>query len=298
MDSPTINDELLSAALAKVKELIPVNLLPPTVAIVCGSGLSTLGSAIEDPVAIPYADLPGFLTSQVEGHQSLLVFGRIGTKPVVAMLGRFHVYEGHSVAQVTLPIRLFSKLGCKNLILTNAAGSLNPQILTGTVVAIHDHLSLPNMTNFPTAYFLSKPPHYSRTLRKHLFHSANALKLSPDTLAEGTYCWVTGPTFETATEGKFLQSCGGDVVGASTVPEVLAARQEGMEVLALSLVTNMVTLSYGGAIKGERIQEMAGPSAPSISEQEDVVSHSEVLSMGLARAETVKALVVAVIQAI
>lgn len=137
---------------------------------------------------------------------------------------------------------------------TNAAGSLNPDIAVGTIVAIHDHLALPFLTTLHTSTRLPNPPYYSRALRRLLFEGAHALHLPADTLAEGTYCWVTGPTFETAAEGIFLRNAGGDVVGASTVPEVFAARQQGMEVLALSLVTNMVTMPRNSGVK-EEVQE-------------------------------------------
>lgn len=149
-----------------------------------------------------------------------------------------------------------NKIGLNASLVTNAAGSLNPTIPVGAIVAIHDHLSLPTLTRFPTSYSLPPGPHYSRALRKRLFHSAHSLNLPIGTLAEGTYCWVTGPTFETATEGVFLRNCGGDVVGASTVPEVLVAREEGMEVLALSLVTNMVTVTRDDMVKEEVLREM------------------------------------------
>lgn len=135
--------------------------------------------------------------------------------------------------------------------MTNAAGSLNPDIPVGTIVAIHDHLSLPTLTTFSPSPPLPHPPYYSRTLRRLLFQGSHALQLPANSLAEGTYCWVTGPTFETAAEGRFLRSAGGDLVGASTVPEVFAARREGMEVLALSLVTNMVTMVHDSRVREE-----------------------------------------------
>lgn len=138
------------------------------------------------------------------------------------------------------------------LLVTNAAGSLNPLIPVGTILVIHDHLSFPGLTALnplagpkyasDTPRFLPLSNAYSRTLRKCVFHAMHKLGFPASTLAEGTYCWVTGPTFETAAEGRFLHMAGGDVVGASTVPEVVVAREEGMEVLALSLVTNMVIM--------------------------------------------------------
>jgi purine-nucleoside phosphorylase len=195
---------------------------------------------------------------------------------------------------------------------TNAAGSLNPDIPVGTIVAIHDHLSFPTLTTFPTSLQLPTPPHYSRLLRRLLFRGAHALHLPAGTLAEGTYCWVTGPTYETAAEGAFLRSAEGDVVGASTVPEVFAARRQGMEVLALSLVTNMVTMCHDGGVKAEVQAELVSSILPpfvysntfqaglptQLPGDGHVVSHSEVLETGIAKAEIVKALVISVVQSI
>ncbi|CAG7853889.1 Putative purine nucleoside phosphorylase Short=PNP; AltName: Full=Inosine phosphorylase; AltName: Full=Inosine-guanosine phosphorylase [Serendipita indica DSM 11827] len=225
------------------------------------------------------------------------------------MLGRFHVYEGHSPHQVTFPVRLFARLGCRNIILTNAAGSLNPRIPAGTIVAIHDHISLPSMTGLNPLYgptststhsprFLPLSNAYSRTLRKYLFHASMQLNLPPETLVEGTYCWVTGPTYETAAEGRWLREIGGDVVGASTVPEVMAARDEGMDVLVLSLVTNAVVIPIGEkqGVKKEVERELAGMKYGDSDEK--VVSHDEVLAMGIYKAEVVKQLVMSVVQMI
>ncbi|KAG8801874.1 hypothetical protein FRC17_006535, partial [Serendipita sp. 399] len=223
-------------------------------------------------------------------------------KEGLTAFSRFHIYEGYTAQQVTFPIRLFSRMGCKSIILTNAAGSLNPAIGVGTIMVIQDHLSLPSLTGLnplfgptftpSTPRFIPLSNAYSRQLRKLVFHAAAKLKLSFDALAEGVYCWVTGPTFETAAEGNFLRLAGGDVVGASTVPEVMVAREEGMQVLAMSLVTNMVVMSSGDQkVRAEVERELNGLDHEAHGAT-SVVSHDEVLAMGLAKAELVKALVV------
>ncbi|KAG8759468.1 hypothetical protein FRC14_005849 [Serendipita sp. 396] len=321
------NQETLDAALSRLHLLVPKPLLSPKVAIVCGSGLSTLGTSIQDRVDIPYSEIPGFLTSKVPGHQSILAFGWIGEDgrrtPVVAMLGRLHIYEGHTAQQVTFPIRLFSRMGCTNIILTNAAGSLNPAIGVATIVVIQDHLSLPSLTGLnpligptftpSTPRFIPLSDAYSRSLRKLVFHAAAKLNLPYGALSEGVYCWVTGPTFETAAEGTFLRLAGGDVVGASTVPEVAVAKEEGMQILALSLVTNMVVISSADqGVRAEVERELVGERVIAYAvtdtvqnteiqeshEPTTVVSHDEVLATGLAKAELMKALVVEVVQSL
>ncbi|PVF98242.1 inosine guanosine and xanthosine phosphorylase family protein [Serendipita vermifera] len=311
MNSDT-NAEPLISAIHLIRHRVSEPLMAPKVAIICGSGLSTLGSALIDRVDITYEDIPGFIKTNVLGHQNTLAFGYIGDNdrniPVVAMLGRFHAYEGYSLREITFPIRLFSKLGCQNIILTNAAGSLNKEIRVGTIVAIHDHLAFPGLTRLNplsgpvyapgTPRFMPLSNAYSRSLRKLVFFAASKLGLPKDTLAEGTYCWVTGPTFETAAEGAFLQRSGGDLVGASTVPEVVVAREEGMEVLALSLVTNMVVMpeTAGTGVRADVLRELTDCS--SNNPIADVVSHDEVLAMGIIKADLMKSIVVEVIKSL
>ncbi|KAI0922711.1 hypothetical protein AcV5_009610 [Taiwanofungus camphoratus] len=245
-----------SSTLDVLATLLPAHLLKPRVGIVCGSGLHTLASSLRDVVEVPYSTLEGFGKSTVAGHKSALAFGLLGPGegvPVVVMLGRFHAYEGHKLSTVVYPIRIFARLGVQNLIITNAAGALNPDFPVGTIVAIHDHLAIPNMTGSLNALFgpLVSPDHarflplsdaYSVKLRRLAFLAAHQLGFDDAALAEGTYAWVSGPSYETPAEGRFLRAAGADVVGMSTVPEVLAAREEGMEVVVLSLVTNAVVI--------------------------------------------------------
>ncbi|KAG8997643.1 hypothetical protein FRB93_014003 [Tulasnella sp. JGI-2019a] len=289
----------------------------PKVGIVCGSGLSGLGDALEDKVIIPYEELEGFGKSTVLGHKSALAFGYLGGKagshgsskrtPVVAMLGRFHPYEGHSMASVIFPIRVLALLGVKRLIITNAAGSLNPKIPTGTIVVVHDHLALPNLTGHlnPLLGPVLGPPFetrfvplsnaYSFEMRKTTFKAAHELQFPPEYLAEGTYAWVSGPTYETAAEGRYLRAAGADVVGMSTVPEVLAAVQARVEVLVLSLVCNPVVIpdSYQSA-RQEVDDELAGRPLKVVAKEE--VSHSEVLEVGKQRGEDMRRLVQRIVE--
>ncbi|KAI0059935.1 inosine guanosine and xanthosine phosphorylase family protein [Artomyces pyxidatus] len=290
-----------------LSKLLPPHLLAPRVGIVCGSGLSTLATCMRGIVEIPYNDLEGFVHSTVPGHKSSLAFGLIGEGegvPVVAMLGRFHPYEGHVLSSVVYPIRLMAHLGVKDIIITNAAGSLRPSIPVGTIVVIQDHIALPLLTGLNPllgppfspkhARFVPLSDAYSRPLRLAAFRAAHALGLERDALAEGTYTWVSGPTYETPAEGRFLRNAGGDVVGMSTVPEVVAARDEGMNVLVLSLVTNLVVIPDGYRSVREEVEaEIAGQSI--VRAPTPTVSHEEVLSVGKQKADVMKSLVAEII---
>jgi len=283
-----------------IKAVVPDILQNPRVGIICGSGLSGLVDSFSDKVLVPYENVPGFATSTVPGHRSALAFGFLGGVPAVAMLGRFHPYEGHTLPSVVYPVRIMAKLGVKNLIITNAAGSLNPNISVGTVVVIWDHIALPNLTglnpllgpqtSLDLPRFLPLSDAYSPSLRRLAFLAARDLQLEESALAEGTYAWVSGPTYETPAEGRFLRRIGADVVGMSTVPEVLAAREEGLDVMVLSLVTNFVVIpdTYR-SIREEVKTELAGKQIglPKV----EVVSHEEVLHIGNQKADIVKLLV-------
>ncbi|KAF5324996.1 hypothetical protein D9619_009784 [Psilocybe cf. subviscida] len=293
-----------------IRGALPENLQSPRVGIVCGSGLSGIGYILRDSVLVPYENIPGFSKSTVLGHKSALAFGLLGSGegvPVVAMLGRFHTYEGHGLSSVVYPIRVMAKLGVKNIIITNAAGSLNPDIPVGTIVSVHDHLALPNLTGMNPLLgpqtdkslprFLPLSDAYSPVLRRLLFLAAHELQLPDDTLAEGTYAWVSGPTYETPAEGRFLRRIGADVVGMSTVPEVLAAREEGLNVMVLSLVTNFVVIpdTYR-SIKEEVAAELAGKKVELPVAQ--VVSHDEVLAIGMEKASVLMKLVEKVVDSL
>ncbi|KAH8112833.1 hypothetical protein DFH11DRAFT_1778333 [Phellopilus nigrolimitatus] len=270
---------MLETTYTTLKEKLPAKLLAPKVGIVCGSGLSTLADSLRDVILVPYEQLEGFGKSTVLGHKSLLAFGLMGPGegvPIVAMLGRFHPYEGYPLATVTYPIRVMKRLGVENVIITNAAGALNPDIPVGTIVVIRDHLAFPNLTGslHPLLGPVTSPAH---------------LRFLPLSDA-GTYAWVSGPTYETPAEGRLLRAAGADVVGMSTVPEVVVAREEGMQVAVLSLVTNPVVIpDKYRSIKEEVEAELAGQ--PIQHPPTPTVSHAEVLQIGKVKADIMRQLV-------
>ncbi|KAI5894085.1 uncharacterized protein SCHCODRAFT_02540180 [Schizophyllum commune H4-8] len=300
MATPSALDTSVAAAIAAIHAAVPAAYQRPVAAIVCGSGLSTLADTLTDPIFIPYASIPGFATSTVAGHKGVLAFGLLAGAPVVAMLGRLHPYEGHALPAVCFPIRILARLGVQALILTNAAGALNPALPVGTLVVLHDHLALPSLAGMNPLLGPAQPPlprfvplsdAYSPALRRLFFLAANDLGLPDSATAEGTYAWVSGPTYETPAEGRFLRAAGADVVGMSTVPEVIAARQEGVpHIMAVSLVTNPVIIPEKyRSIKDEVKQELAGK--PAVLPASDTVSHAEVLEVGLEKGPIMRSLV-------
>jgi len=220
------------------------------VAIICGSGLGGLADSLEGKkVEIDYKDIPNFGATTVAGHKGKLVFGFLSGRPTVCMVGRFHFYEGHLLKRTVYPVRVFALLGVHTLLVTNAAGGLNPSFNVGDIMVINDHISFvglagqnplvgKNMEHFG-ARFPATSDAYDFSLRHLAFKAANDLKLI-DHMQEGCYCFVSGPSYETRAEARYLQMIGGDAVGMSTVPEVLVARHCGIKVLGLSLITNAV----------------------------------------------------------
>ena len=213
----------------------------PEVAIVLGSGLGKLADRIEHPDVIPYAQIPHFKVSTATGHKGNLIFGHLGGRPVVAMQGRFHYYEGYTMQEVTFPMRVFSRLGVTTVMVSNAAGGLNPDFRVGDLMIITDHISfMPNPLigknieemgpRFPDMTTV-----YSRRLRQKAFAAAEAMGV---TLRQGVYVAETGPTYETPAEYRMYHQLGGDAVGMSTVPEVIVARHCGMEIFGMSVITN------------------------------------------------------------
>ena len=218
----------------------------PAVGIVAGSGLSPLAEAIVDPDVLPYGEIPHFPTSTVAGHAGRLVIGRMSDVPVILMQGRLHLYEGYSPAEVTFPVRVMQFLGVRTLIVTNAAGGIHPDLVTGDLMAITDHINLvgiagqnplvgPNEDAFGER-FPSMAPAYDPDLIALADAVARDLGL---TLRHGVYTMVAGPSFETPAEIRFLRTIGGDAVGMSTAPEVVVARHAGMRVLGISLISNL-----------------------------------------------------------
>jgi len=223
--------------------------LVPRVGIILGSGLGAFAAQVEDATTIRYADIPHFPQSTVEGHSGNLILGTIAGVPVAVMQGRVHAYEGYAMNEVTFPTRVLGLLGCKTLIVTNAAGGIDPAYGPGTLVAISDHINLtgtnaalgPNEPRFartPGAglRFFDMSTAYSPALLAIAHKAAETLGYK---LPEGVYLAVLGPSFETPAEIRAFRTLGADLVGMSTVHEVIVARHMGIEVLGFSLVTNM-----------------------------------------------------------
>jgi purine-nucleoside phosphorylase len=216
--------------------------LKPEIALVLGSGLGGLGDSLEDQLIIPYADLPHFVKSTAPGHKGRLIIGRLGGKTLLCMQGRFHYYEGYSMADITYPVRVMAALGIKTLILTNASGGLKKEIDPGDILLISDHINFmgtnpligPNADDFGPR-FNDMTNTYTPYLQELARKSAAKLGI---TLREGIYVGFTGPSYETPAEVCMAQAFGGSAVGMSTVPEAIVARHCGLDVLGLSCVTN------------------------------------------------------------
>ena len=220
----------------------------PTVGLILGSGLSGLADAIEDADVISYDEIPHFPRSTVVGHRGELALGRLAGQTVVVMRGRFHFYEGYSMPETTFPVRVMRALGVDTLLLTNAAGGLRGEWRIGDLMQIRDHINFPGMSGHNPLIgpnddrlgvrFPAMTDAYDKELAALAHRSAETHDV---TLRSGVYAMVTGPSFETPAELGLLRLLGADVVGMSTVPEVIVARHGGMRVLAISLVTNIAT---------------------------------------------------------
>ena len=214
----------------------------PIAAIILGSGLGQLAEIIEDRITIPYAEIPCFPRSTVIGHKGNFICGYLGGKCVIAMQGRFHYYEGYDMATLTLPVRVMSKLGVKVLMVSNAAGALNPDYKVGDTVIIRDHINFmpnpligPNMEDFGPRFPDMTCP-YDLELQEKALEIAGAMGIK---LNKGVYFGGSGPTYETPAEVRFFRAIGADLVGMSTVPEVIVARHCGLRVFGMSVVTNV-----------------------------------------------------------
>jgi purine-nucleoside phosphorylase len=216
--------------------------LRPLIAIVLGSGLGAFADEFTQATKIPYAKIPHFPQSTALGHAGRLVVGKVGNVAVAAMQGRVHLYEGYSVKEVAFPVRVFARMGVKALILTNAAGGIKTDFVEGRLVVIKDHINLqgvnplsgPNDERFGTR-FPDVSVAYDKEFREQTVREGNRLGIE---VPEGVYAALTGPSYETPAEIRYLRTIGADLVGMSTVPEVLAARHSGIRVLGISCVTN------------------------------------------------------------
>lgn len=311
-------------AVEAIRNAVPPALHRPSWGIICGSGLATLGQSLLDKVEVPYSSIPGFVQSSVAGHKNSLAFGFIASPsgdkvPVVAALGRFHLYEGYTPQQCVFPTRVMRCLGAKAIIVTNASGGINPTYEVGDILALHDHLSLPTLTalNPLVGHNLSLgsrfPPTsdaYDPALRTAFFNEASRqglLDLSKpkeeQSVREGTYAYVSGPTYESRAECTALRQLGADCVGMSTVPEILAARHCGLRVLAISLITNKVVVTpyadtFAALVAAQRAGGSAGEEDVGARDQKEAANHEEVLEVGKQKSEVIKKLVEGVVGSI
>lgn len=215
----------------------------PLVGIVLGTGLGGLSHEIEKDTVIPYYEIPGFVTSTVESHEGKLITGTLSGKNVVAMHGRFHYYEGYSMQEITFPIRVMKNLGASILVISNAAGGMNPDFAKGDLVLIKDHI---NLLGDNPLIGISEQGLGPRFPEMSTPYSPRLMKLAKDTadksnipLYEGIYVAVAGPSLETAAEYRYLRLIGADMVGMSTVPEDIVAVQIGMEVLGITIISDL-----------------------------------------------------------
>ena len=242
----------------------------PRAAVVLGSGLGSVADALEDAIEIAYPDIPYFVSSTVEGHAGRLIIGSYSGVDVAVMKGRFHFYEGYSMEEVTFPIRVFSLMGIRTLLLTNAAGGIAPHLPPGTLMIITDHINqmgdnplrgpnddrfgprFPDMTAAYTPEYIEITRGIARELGIHL--------------AEGIYLGLRGPTYETPAEVRMVRSLGGDAVGMSTVAEVIVARHCGMKVLAISCITNVAAGLSDEEIHHAEVMEVGARAGRQLSD--------------------------------
>jgi purine-nucleoside phosphorylase len=231
----------------------------PQIAIVLGSGLGDFADEFEDALALPYREIPGFVTSTAQGHAGKLVIGKVSGVPVLAMQGRVHYYEGYSLEEVTFPIRTFKLLGIETLILTNAAGGIDVQLSQGSLMVISDHLNLMGVNPLRGANderfgprFPDLTEVYTRELQELASEAARELGI---TARRGVYAALAGPSYETPAEIHMLRAFGADAVGMSTVPEAIVARHMGMKVLGISCITNMAAGISEAPINHEEVME-------------------------------------------
>lgn len=273
----------IDAAAEFLRGKLPASQANLNVAIVCGSGLSNIASRLTDLVEIPYEDIPFFPKATVQGHGTRLMFGTLNGVSTACLLGRFHFYEGHTLHATAFPVRVLSRLGIRRILITNAAGSVDPSLRVGDIMVIEDHISFLNLAGihvlrgenasqlgprFPAMTEAYHPAGY-----KLVCEAARSAGISPDAIQKGVYMGVGGPSYETPAEIRMLRMMGGGAVGMSTIPEVVAAVHCGMRVVAFSLITNI------GIGRGDLDGMVEKPT------------HEEVLLATKARAQDIESLV-------
>jgi purine-nucleoside phosphorylase len=231
-----------------------------------GTGLGELATEIANKTEIPYETIPNFPISTVEGHSGKLILGKLGNTPILAMQGRFHFYEGYNMKEVTFPVRVMAALGVKTLLLSNAAGGMNPNFEIGDIMIIRDHINL-----FPEHPLRGKNfnelgvrfPDMSEAYSKSLISKAKQIAHKNNIkVQEGVYVGTQGPTFETPAEYNYFRIIGGDAVGMSTVPEVIVANHAGMQCFALSIITDLGVPEKIVEVTHEEVQQIANKVQP------------------------------------
>ncbi len=268
--SEFIELEQIDSAVEVIRSRIKIQ---PQVGMILGSGLGTLAESVENAVTVPYGDLPPWPVSTVEGHQGRLVIGELEKQKVLVMQGRSHYYEGYSMPQIGFPVRVMQRLGVEVLIVTNAAGAVNPNFEPGDVMLITDHLNLlgmagesplrgPNFDEIGPRF-----PDMGFAYDRELGDIARQVAMeSGFTLQEGVYICLAGPSFETPADLRFLQAIGVDAVGMSTVPEVTVAVHGGMRVLGLSTISNKANLDGNTVTSHEEVLEAGKIVLPKLTQ--------------------------------
>ena len=241
----------------------------PELGIILGTGLGKLAQDVKVEKAIPYEDIPHFPIPTVESHRGRLILGNLNGRPVAVMQGRFHYYEGYEPEQITLPVRVMKELGVSTLIVSNASGGVNPQFRAGEVAVITDHINLTGLNPLRGANDDSlgpRFPHMAGCYDPALVNLAMdvALKLGIR-LFPAVYAWVTGPNLETAAEYRYIRTIGADLVGMSTVPEVIIARHAGLRVLGFSVITDMGLPDAMKSVSLAEVLAMAAKAEPNLA---------------------------------
>lgn len=267
--SDTITMQEIDAAAACIRGRISIQ---PKIALILGSGLGPLADEVESPAIIPTNEIPNWPLSTVQGHKGRLVIGRLMGKPILVLQGRAHYYEGYSMPRIGLPVRVMQRLGVNTVILTNAAGGINPDFSAGDLMLITDHLSLlpmtgPNPLRGPNLdEFGPRFPDMSQVYDKELL--AIAQKVSDDlnlNVRRGIYVGLSGPSFETPADCRFLRLVGADAVGMSTVPEAIVARHGGLRVLGISGISNKIDINGNNVASHEEVLEAGKVIVPKLT---------------------------------
>lgn len=258
-------DRAAAAIQARIK-------IKPEVGMILGSGLGDLADRVEEAVVIPNPEIPGWPLSTVQGHKGRLLIGKLGNVNVIVLQGRAHYYEGYSMGRITLPVRVMQRLGCDKLIVTNAAGAINPDFVPGDLMLIEDHLNLvgfgganplqgPNIDAFGVRF-----PDMSQPYDREFLDLARKVCSDADMAhQEGVYASISGPSFETPAELRLLHTLGADAVGMSTVPEVIVARHGGMRVLGISGISNKANLDGSTVTTHEEVLESGKVLVPKLT---------------------------------